>query len=56
MGVWKISDAMREKRKASFKRGVIAGHGRRREVTEKNLASRNAYRRAIGLPEVTTSK
>lgn len=56
MGVWKPTAAMMAKRRVSFKRGVIAMHGRKREATEKDLASRNAYRRAAGLPEVTTSK
>lgn len=47
------SAEMTARRRKAFKRGVQAMHGRRREVSDAALASRNAYRRAIGLPEVT---
>lgn len=50
------SAAAQEKRRKAYGRAIRASHGRAREVREADLASRNAYRRAIGLPEVTTSK
>lgn len=44
------SPAAQAKRRKAFGRAVAAGHGRKREVTEASLRSRNAYRIAAGLP------
>lgn len=44
------------KRKARFVRAVKAGHNQRASVKAADLASRNAYRAAIGLPLVQSGK
>lgn len=42
------------KRRKAFGRTIRANHGRATFVRDSDLASRNAYRVAIGLPPVTS--
>ena len=45
--------AAQAKRRKAFGRAMAVSRGRRREVRDAELSSRNAYRAAIGLPPVT---
>ncbi len=57
MAKWKpASNTVTARSRKAFKRGVMIAHGRKREERDAALASRNAYREAIGLPPITIAK
>lgn len=51
----KPSAAVQAKTRKAFGRSVAMAHGRKREAREGDLASRNAYRLAGGLPLITST-